>query len=51
MEPLSLLVLGIAISGTGIYLTIKHPLKWKILGVSMAISGIAINVVNGFTVS
>ena len=46
MQSFGLLMLGVAVTGFGIYLTVKHPLKWRNYGIGMAIGGVGLNVLN-----
>ena len=50
MQSLELLIIGAVIMGAGIYLTVKHPLKWRNYGIGMAVGGFGLNVFN-FTAS
>ena len=46
VDPLSLMIMGIIISGIGIALLWSHPRRWKIAGTICAVIGVIINVVN-----
>lgn len=46
IDPLSLMIIGIIISGIGIALLWSRPRRWKIVGTICAVIGAIINVAN-----